>query len=106
MELNWSKELPQTEGDYLWVAMWGCDCCVRKNGVVTIRDVTNACAEWLEDVKDNFTYTTKEGKTFMFLGPDEDMPDLEDGKYPEVDGWLELTSLPDSQPARDVDGEP
>jgi hypothetical protein len=36
--MNWSKEFPKEDGDYLWVAMWGCGCCVRSYDICFIRD--------------------------------------------------------------------
>jgi hypothetical protein len=92
-KITWTKELPQKEGDYLWIAMWGCNCCINCNGIVTIHDITDG---GYDITKARFRYQTKDGKTMAFFG---DIPQLEDGKYPCVDGWMEITNFPTSQPA-------
>ena len=92
--MNWEKELPQTEGDYLWVVMWSCNCCIRRSGVVAVLDK----GEYDKDgeYKDNFHYTTKDDKVLTMFGPKEDLPDFIEGK-PDVDGWLKLTDLPEAR---------
>lgn len=34
--MKWQKELPNTEGDWLWVIMWDCGCCIYKSGIVFV----------------------------------------------------------------------
>ena len=62
----WLQNTPIEPGDYLWVYMWGCNCCVAKCGIVTL------C---------NGEFNNMSG----------DKLDLEC-----VDGWLRLESLPES----------
>jgi hypothetical protein len=85
---NWLKELPEESGDYLWVLMWTCDCCVNRSGIAWIEEATP------ED-KPNFYYE-KNGKGFgIWWGVDEKQwPTVFDG-MPEVDGYL-LLDLPES----------
>jgi hypothetical protein len=33
---KWQREQPATEGDWLWVEMWGCGCCVRNCGIAFV----------------------------------------------------------------------
>lgn len=89
--MNWQKELPQKEGDYLWVIMWSCNCCIHKNGIVTVHEIID-----LEYQKPSFQYQNKEGILMGFFGDPEDIPPLEDGCI-AVNGWLELTTLPKSK---------
>lgn len=37
MQLKWQKEPPDSEGDWLWVKMWGCGCCVCRSGIAFCR---------------------------------------------------------------------
>ena len=32
---KWKKQ-PDSTGDWLWVMMWSCGCCVRKCGIATV----------------------------------------------------------------------
>ena len=34
--MTWQKELPNSEGDWLFVIMWGCGCCVIDVGFVDL----------------------------------------------------------------------
>ena len=36
MKLNWQKDLPDSPGDWLWIIMWECNCCVYKTGIAWI----------------------------------------------------------------------
>jgi hypothetical protein len=35
--LNWTKETPQENGDYLWIEQWDCGCLI-KSGIAFILD--------------------------------------------------------------------
>lgn len=37
--MDWTNKLPQEPGDYLWVNMFGCDCCVSESGIAFIYNV-------------------------------------------------------------------
>jgi hypothetical protein len=91
--MEWFNNLPQHEGDFLWIWMWGCNCCVARNGIVTIKDVTDADEDFKKELEGRFMYLAENSNVLAFFGPDEDIPTIKDGK-PEVSGWLELTSLP------------
>lgn len=34
--MKWSKHLPTKYGDYLWVVMWDCNCCVQNCGIAFV----------------------------------------------------------------------
>lgn len=34
--MEWSNKLPQEPGDYLWVNMFMCDCCVSESGIAFV----------------------------------------------------------------------
>lgn len=31
--MKWQREVPTEEGDWLWLCIWCCGCCVRSSGV-------------------------------------------------------------------------
>jgi hypothetical protein len=35
---EWRREPPDEPGDWLWVSMWDCDCCVRDSGIAWVID--------------------------------------------------------------------
>jgi hypothetical protein len=86
----WVEEFPQESGDFLWVAMWGCDCCVHKSGIAWVYDVTGDKEEELPlthyQVGDKVLGISWEGAEPYFKDNDK--------KAPIVDGWLKLPSLP------------
>lgn len=96
---NWLTELPEEEGDYLWLNMWGCDCCcVRSSGICWIREVRPEELE--EEHKPHFHWTGKDGKYWgLFWEGSREINQYTirpDGK-PDVDYFLKL----DLPPARD-----
>jgi hypothetical protein len=91
---EWVTEgYPQEEGDFLWVAMWSCDCCVRKSGVAFIFDVDDT-APRIPVIH----YTTATGRHLgiSWEGQEPDFLDVEKTK-PDVDGWMAIPTLPDSK---------
>lgn len=34
--MNWQREVPTEEGDWLWLCIWSCGCCVRSSGVAFV----------------------------------------------------------------------
>jgi len=41
MNIPW-KDKPDSPGDWLWVSMWSCDCCVAKSGIAFVQNVDDA----------------------------------------------------------------
>lgn len=92
-QMNWLKELPQEEGDYLWVEMWGCDCCVLKSGICWIFDVTH----YPLSERPSFTYQAQDKVFGVGWGRIEPtcLVDETGHTIPVVTGWLRLESLPE-----------
>ena len=94
---DYSRELPQQEGNYLWLCLWGCNCCVRQSGIAWVRTIDepdndsycyqNANGQWLE--------LCWEGGIGNQTGK---KPGFVDGKW-DVDFWLHLIlpRLPDNE---------
>lgn len=93
---DWIKEgLPQEPGDYLWVAMWGCNCCVRQNGIAWIKTVEGVTStdpkdtEWNGSPPDHL-YKNKAGQVMELNFGKEKPYYSEEVKEWDVDGWLKL----------------
>ena len=86
---GWQRELPQEEGDWLWINQWSCGCCLMANGIAYIQ-------EWPEDdptiTSDDWTYRTKDGR-LMLVGWGGQKPFmLESG--PEITYWRRVVLPP------------
>lgn len=89
---NWLTELPEKEGDYLWINIWGCNCCVRSSGVCWIREV-------VPEDEPHFRWTGKDGKTWGLFWEGSRKAgefDIRPNGRPDVDYFLEL-DLPPSR---------
>lgn len=84
----WLKEFPQEVGDFLWVSMWGCDCCVNKSGIAWIHDVTG------DDLPAIHYQVGELTLGVSWEGTEPSFEDLEK-KVPIIDGWLKLPGLPE-----------
>ena len=90
--MTWLEDYPQEKGNYLWVSVWGCDCCVRKSGIAWIYDVKDYHADEMPSIN----YHTQEGK-HLGISWEGAEPDFCEGK-PDIDGWLYLPTLPRLKP--------
>ncbi len=83
----WQTELPQTEGDHLWLEQWSCGCVLR-SGIAYVR-------EWPEEGGPDepaFTYHTKEGK-LMAISWEGQKPTIISGK-PVIHYWMPVELPP------------
>jgi hypothetical protein len=89
--MNWiTGHYPQEKGDYLWVTMWGCNCCVRKSGIAWITDVEGADPENMPAIN----YKTHDGKHLGIYWEGTEPPFIGSSPTkPDIDGWLKV-SLP------------
>lgn len=87
-EGDWQQELPQEPGDWLWVTMWGCGCCVHSCGIAYVFDAEEA------DTPERFLYT-KDGKqlAISWESPKEKHPYIHEGK-PDITAWMKVELPP------------
>lgn len=86
---GWQRELPQEEGDYLWVAQWSCGCA-RKAGLAYVYPVSDEDLQ-LNGAGDRFIYETPAGRMAAAWG--HNPPDFCEGK-PDVDWWKRIDLPP------------
>ena len=80
--MEWSKELPQAEGDYLWICMWSCGCCVRQSGI---------CWVYPDSEKDDdkcYVYETKDGRKLRISWEGGIVPIVQNAL--DVDFWMPI----------------
>lgn len=82
--MNWLPDLPEEQGDYLWVNIWGCNCCVRSSGICWIREVEP------EDSPE-YSWQSKNGK---LLGLFDSGVSLRLVGTPDIDYFLKLKLPP------------
>lgn len=58
--MTWQKELPNSEGDWLFVIMWECGCCAIDVGLV---DMT-----LYDDTKETYEQYTEQGRILLSNG--------------------------------------
>jgi hypothetical protein len=80
--MNWLPDLPEEQGDYLWVNIWGCNCCVRSSGICWIREVE-------PEENPEYSWTAKNGKLLGLF----DVSLRLDGT-PDIDYFLKLKLPP------------
>ena len=87
--MNWQQEFPQTEGDWLWVNMWGCACCIHKSGIAYVSDYTGA------DDLPPIVYTDNKGKLLgiSWEGQKPHFNDAEE-KCPQITAWAKIKLPP------------
>ena len=94
MQPEWITDgYPQEPGDFLWVEMWGCDCCVNRSGIAWVHDVAGDDAEHLPPIN----YKTADGK-HLGISWEGSKPTFkeDDPTKPAIDGWLKVSPLPKS----------
>tara|TARA_Y100000034_G_scaffold75549_1_gene90737 strand:+ start:3116 stop:3376 length:261 start_codon:yes stop_codon:yes gene_type:complete len=82
---DWQK-LPDSEGDWLWVEMWSCGCCVLGSGIAWVSKEINGDGDW-QVGKFKISW---EGK----------QPTLEKGEPAMITGWKKV-DLPPKKWAED-----
>lgn len=55
-KLVWQQELPDSPGDWLWLNVWSCGCCIHRSGVATVDDDEQKSDHWLK-IKDGLYLT-------------------------------------------------
>ncbi len=91
--MSWITDgYPQEEGDFLWVTMWGCNCCVNKSGIAWVHDVEGADPENMPPIN----YKTEDGK-HLGISWEGTTPYFKDNDQtkPTIDGWMKVSPLPD-----------
>ena len=95
--VNWLRDLPEEQGNYLWINIWSCDCCVRSSGIAWIREVE--LEEKGKDVsqwgRPDYTWTGKDGKLWgLFWERGNDEYGIRPDGLPDVDYFLKLELPP------------
>jgi len=79
------KKLPDSEGDWLWVEMWSCGCCVMKSGIAWVANPDEIEATCWEVNGFKVSWECHSSK----------MPDLnDDGSPVEITGWKKVNLPP------------
>lgn len=88
--MNWQKEFPQENGDWLWVSMWGCACCIRESGIAWIHEVypedDNLPPIYYQNKDDKWLGISWEGRKPCFLDKEE--------KQPDITAWMKIDLPP------------
>jgi hypothetical protein len=76
---------PDTKGDWLWVEMWGCGCCVHKCGVAWVHDEV--------DLNDPPPIHYALTNTVLGISWEGNKPTFEDKeeKNPIITAWMKIT---------------
>ncbi|RJQ25048.1 hypothetical protein C4577_06595 [Candidatus Parcubacteria bacterium] len=95
-ENDWQKELPNEEGDWLWVSMWSCGCCVSKSGIAWIHQVDPEYEK--EHPENGVTPIIYKGKNDKWLGisweNQEPYFENDDKTKPIVTAWTKVKLPP------------
>jgi hypothetical protein len=83
----WQSQLPQEEGNWLWVAVWSCPCfCVRQSGIAWV-------VERPDGPLNAFEYRVDDDRLMALCWMGRSQPSVYDGK-PDVDWWMRLEIPP------------
>jgi len=85
---GWFTDLPQEDGDYIWVTYWGCCCCIRQIGVGFIHDYYEG--HYPNGLGDHHRFINKDGieKVISWMGGQ--IP-YRDGDWFDITAWKKLT---------------
>lgn len=89
---NWMIDLPKESGDYLWICMWGCNCCERISGIAWIEELDSEDKErgdYLYQVDGKWLCIHWQSHARMPNSEQPLVPYIEKG-IPDVDGYLKL----------------
>jgi len=88
------KDLPDSEGDWLWVYMWDCGCCVAKCGICWVTEYITPENEDDERYYEGGFLIPPDNKLCIHWETREELrPDMVDGKF-WVNGFMKI-DLPD-----------
>lgn len=73
---GWFAGWPDDAGEYQWLSVWGCGCCIRKNGIVLIEKRDDADSGY-----DDVAYTNSRGEQMAAAFEPPIKPEIyDDGK--------------------------
>jgi hypothetical protein len=81
--LAWQTNLPQEEGDYLWVEQWSCGCIFKSGIVWAVPDPDP------DEDSDDFQYTADDGTPMTMTWQGRSQPTFHDGR-PVIHHFLKL----------------
>tara|TARA_Y100000310_G_C20534324_1_gene740090 strand:+ start:121 stop:444 length:324 start_codon:yes stop_codon:yes gene_type:complete len=87
--MKWQKEKPDSEGDWLWVEMWTCNCCVHRSGIAWVQKVDMEKDGYSDKEKEDFLADHEDLGNNFYLHWQGSRPD----KYVTIDtvtAWMKL----------------
>lgn len=88
----WQTELPQTEGDYVWLRQWGCGCVVC-SGIAYVSECEDGPPDEDSAWAGAFTYRTKEDKLMAVSWEGQEPSKGTDGKF-VIHYWMPVELPP------------
>ncbi len=84
--MKWQAELPNAPGDWLWVTLWGCECCVRAAGIANIHELESESDGPRES---EFSFAGQHGERYVINWESQTRPYFE-GDIPKPTAWAKI----------------
>lgn len=81
--LKWQTNLPQEEGDYLWIEQWDCGCVLRSG-------VAWAFESCEEDDRPAYRYKNDKGEWMGLSWEGQGQPYHDESGVPQADFWAKV----------------